>query len=583
MFSSLASMPNVTTNFTDGVMINADCLHVLKKLTDKSVSVIIIDPPYGAQTHNQNVWDVAWSSTFWQDIVKECFRVLAKGGHMVVFAGGKTIFDIHMNIASGYKTIFKESTSFYRMIWKHNSLDSSRVHSHTPRSQFEDILVYFRTGEGKAMFDEGMLKKRYALDPHTGRTNVLEFYKDDCRSKAQQTVKKFFENDPNKWTFDYKPEALMRALVRDFTSPGHTVVDFCMRHGMSVVAAKLEFRKFIGVEVDADAYKRAVSRYSELFSECPVQITSTTVPVAYSVSAPIIPDVTTDSDSEERFLATDLTPAIPEIDSLVSTVPFESLPTVPFESLPTVPLESLPTVPPESLPTVPSESLPTVPLESLPTVSLELPSVPPESLPTVPSELLPTVPSESLPVPATPPGAERFWMYGRNEKTNAPKLGMHVCEQKLNEKGTHVWFKSKDGELFEVLIASKRKTSYMTVKSSVQSFTRAKKRKARGNEPDELSPKRQDNCHLIKLMKTILDVSLEGKIIEIGTQKRFTKILVFKKMISIDGDKYLVAYPDNTNELKAMTIWKKDVQRCIGDISIDDMALLRNASMPSRI
>ena len=114
----------------------------------------------------------------------------------------------------------------------------------------------------------------------------------------------------------------------------------------------------------------------------------------------------------------------------------------------------------------------------------------------------------------------------------------------------------------------------MTVKSSIQSFTRAKKRKARGIEPDR---------HLIKLMKTILDVSLEGKIIEIGTQKRFTQILVFKKMISIDGDKYLVAYPDNMNELKAMTIWRKDVQSCIGDISIDDMALLRNATMPSRI
>eukprot|EP00966_Prymnesium_polylepis_P154188 3560358-Prymnesium_polylepis.3 len=58
----------------------------------------------------------------------------------------------------------------------------------------------------------------------------------------------------------------MRALIRDFTSPGHTVVDFCMRHGMTAVAAKLECRKFIGVEIKRDAYKRAVSRYSELNS-----------------------------------------------------------------------------------------------------------------------------------------------------------------------------------------------------------------------------------------------------------------------------------------------------------------------------
>ena len=38
-----------------------------------------------------------------------------------------------------------------------------------------------------------------------------------------------------------------------------------MRHGMTAVAAKLESRKFIGVELEQEAYKRAVSRYSELF------------------------------------------------------------------------------------------------------------------------------------------------------------------------------------------------------------------------------------------------------------------------------------------------------------------------------
>ena len=253
------------TDFADCMLIHGDCVEALKKIEDISISAIIIDPPYGAQTHGQQYWDVAWTHDFWQEIVKECFRILMKGGHLVVFASGKTIFDIHSKIALNYNTLFSVDPSFYRMIWKHNSLDSGRVHSHTPRSQFEDILVYFRTGEGKHMMDIGTLKKSYALDQHIGRTNVLEFYKDDCRNKAQPTIKKFFEDHPNNWTFDYKPESLMRALVRDFTSPGHTVVDFCMRHGITAVASKLESRKFIGVELDPKAYKRAVSRYSELF------------------------------------------------------------------------------------------------------------------------------------------------------------------------------------------------------------------------------------------------------------------------------------------------------------------------------
>jgi site-specific DNA-methyltransferase (adenine-specific) len=255
----------VNASSPGGVMINANCLDVLKAMPDASVSLIIIDPPYGSQTHGQQSWDVAWKLTFWKQIIEQCFRVLVKCGHLVVFASGKTIFDIHTNITSSYKLKFKRDVSYYRMIWKHSSTDSGRVHSHTPRSQFEDIVVYFRTGEGKHMFDEGTLRPSYAFDAHVGRSNVLEFYKDDCRSKPQPTVQAFFGIRPSNSTFDYKPEQLLRALIRDFTSAGDIVVDLCMRHGATALASQYEWRKFIGIEIEEDSYARAVSRYNELF------------------------------------------------------------------------------------------------------------------------------------------------------------------------------------------------------------------------------------------------------------------------------------------------------------------------------
>lgn len=302
-----------TRTFADGIMIHNDCLHALQEMQNKSVAAIIIDPPYGAQTHNQNTWDVAWTSDFWQQIMTECFRVLMKGGHMVVFASGKTIFDIHTKVVSGFKAAFRKDPSFYRLIWKHNSLDSGRVHEHTPRSQFEDILVYFRTGEGKDMMNNGTLKKGYAHDQHVGRTNVLEFYKDDCRNKPQPTIQKFFKTYTNKWTFDYKPENLMRALIRDFTSPGHIVVDFCMRHGMTAVAAKLESRKFIGVELDKDAFMRAVSRYMELFSidnSKTITVTSLTSPLTSPCTSTTSFDTDTDDGERESVNSFDDTPTV---------------------------------------------------------------------------------------------------------------------------------------------------------------------------------------------------------------------------------------------------------------------------------
>lgn len=48
--------------------------------------------------------------------------------------------------------------------------------------------MYYRTGEGKIMASNGLLCDSYAFDQHVGRTNVLEFYKDDCRGKPYPTL-----------------------------------------------------------------------------------------------------------------------------------------------------------------------------------------------------------------------------------------------------------------------------------------------------------------------------------------------------------------------------------------------------------
>ena len=66
-------------------------------------------------------------------------------------------------------------------------------------------------------------------------------------------------------TFDYKPETLMRALIRDYTKPEHTVVDLCMRHGITAVAAQLERRSCIGIEIEKQSYALAVGRFKDQF------------------------------------------------------------------------------------------------------------------------------------------------------------------------------------------------------------------------------------------------------------------------------------------------------------------------------
>ena len=250
---------------------NADCLYVLKRMNDKTAALVVIDPPYGGHTHNQQGWDIAWSDEEWKDILRETYRVLIPAGHVVVFSSGKSTLDINMAYIGAYKQLFGKKPSYYPMVWVHNSRDSSRAHDHVPRSQFESMHVYYREGEGKLMEKAGTFAKSYAFDEHVGRHNVFHIDKDDCHKKPSPTVQRYFQDKRSEGkccsTFDYKPEALMRALIRDYTKPEHTVVDLCMRHGITAVAAYLERRPCIGIEIEKQSYSLAVRRFKDQFGD----------------------------------------------------------------------------------------------------------------------------------------------------------------------------------------------------------------------------------------------------------------------------------------------------------------------------
>lgn len=100
------------THFT---LYQADCLEVLKTLPDNSVDTVVTDPPYGLSNHSvEEVQEClrSWIAgeeykprkgksgfmgTGWDawvpgpEVWKECYRVLKPGGHMLVFAGTRSM------------------------------------------------------------------------------------------------------------------------------------------------------------------------------------------------------------------------------------------------------------------------------------------------------------------------------------------------------------------------------------------------------------------------------------------------------------------------------------------------------------
>ena len=64
-----------------------------------------------------------------------------------------------------------------------------------------------------------------------------------------------------------KPVALMEYMIRTYTNPGETVLDFTMGSGTTGVGAANTGRRFIGIERDADYFAAASARIQKAHAD----------------------------------------------------------------------------------------------------------------------------------------------------------------------------------------------------------------------------------------------------------------------------------------------------------------------------
>lgn len=76
------------------MIVQGDCLEVLKSMESNSIDAIVTDPPYGLAFMGKR-WDYDVPSA---DIWRECLRVLKPGGHLLAFGGTRTFHRTVVNI-----------------------------------------------------------------------------------------------------------------------------------------------------------------------------------------------------------------------------------------------------------------------------------------------------------------------------------------------------------------------------------------------------------------------------------------------------------------------------------------------------
>lgn len=205
---------------------------LLSELSDKSVDLVISDPPYNASNSNLKMWKFKTVNEMWDKtfdpipFLDEAFRVIKDWGSVLVFCS--------YHLLGKYLMYPKKVQQIIH--WNHVSCVPSLTKTYHPCVEY---VVWYST-------------PRYTFNKPAGR-NVIK------------DVKKPYQLGEEKYHPTQKPVELMERLLKVHSNEGDIIVDpFCGSGSTCVAAANLN-RKFIWGDFDPQYCGIATKRINELW------------------------------------------------------------------------------------------------------------------------------------------------------------------------------------------------------------------------------------------------------------------------------------------------------------------------------
>lgn len=231
-----------------------DCLERMAEIPDGSVDLVLTDPPYGT---TQCKWDaVIPFEPMWERL-----KCLTLPRSAIVLMAAQPFTSA---LVLGNPGMFK-----YQLVWKKSKISHFAQAPYRFLTEHEDIIIFSYGGTSKNS------KTRMAYNPQ-GLTDCHKMMSGKAHSDHRpsnikqpdylQTKTGYpksilnFKSDPAKSHPTQKPVALMEYLIKTYTLPGETVLDFTMGSGATGVAARNLGRQFIGIEKDPKYFGIAANR-----------------------------------------------------------------------------------------------------------------------------------------------------------------------------------------------------------------------------------------------------------------------------------------------------------------------------------
>lgn len=227
-----------------------DCLEKMKEIPDKSVDMVLTDPPY-------QVTGLKWDAVIpFEKMWLELKRIVKDEKSAVVLFGSEPFSSaLRMSNPKDFK---------YDWYWKKKMPTGHLMAKKRPMMIFE-VASVFSTAGFPRYYPQNLVPYGKTVSNPDKRNNSAF----DSSNKARITAVQEYTNYP-KNILEYgkdgkdhtsqKPVAMLEYLLKTYTLEGETVLDFTMGSGSTGVACKNLNRNFIGIERDDKYFDIAKNR-----------------------------------------------------------------------------------------------------------------------------------------------------------------------------------------------------------------------------------------------------------------------------------------------------------------------------------
>ena len=228
-------------------LFKGDCLEVMKDIPDKSIDMILTDPPYGTTV-------CKWDTIIPFDKLWEQYnRVIKDNGAIVLFGSQPFTSKLICSNIENYK---------YDWIWDKKKAPNFRGVKYQPLIPYEIISV-FNTTKYNPQMTEGKMRKKGGNPSKYEEQAISKGTKPKINNLYYPKAILEFSKANNKESGLHptqKPVALLEYLIKTYTNENETVLDNCMGSGSTGVACVNTNRDFIGIELDENYFNIAKER-----------------------------------------------------------------------------------------------------------------------------------------------------------------------------------------------------------------------------------------------------------------------------------------------------------------------------------